>query len=326
VDCVVLLMASAVDSSAFTWLMFLIDTIHSVATNTPQLITPEECANLRMANNESSWQLDLPMSDSDAPTFQSVLDALDSDPNLPPPVVLKVFWARSMGLVYLLRESNILSRKIWDATGNAKVDFGEEVRKMESKLGTWKNSFDTFHTFGDASISSCGNHETGKFMVIFYHTSFLLMHSPRPAIDALVSNAILNPSLDAFMDLPVLERWACSRSAEICRSHVEQAATFWLTTLEGGISIEDVVGVFYDRRITFLGVMAWDVMYAGAVASLLERFGGERMEDMRETFGVFRRALVGMGKVWNGSLMMLQLVLALRRGLGLLEFGEGLVK
>ncbi|KAJ3205054.1 hypothetical protein HDU67_009141, partial [Dinochytrium kinnereticum] len=269
------------------WMLFMIDTFFSTAANTPPNILETEASRLRIIGNEASWHRNIPINDSESIQWGQVLHAIDSAKFPDLPEELRLFWSRSLGIGALLRRSNALSQSLW-GRGMPSID-SPELIKLSETLETWRRCQNAFHTVGDGSASSSGHSEAGCFLIVFYHTAYLLAHSPRSEMCKLMGGAPLDPLVRA---------WATSPHAAICRANLEGAASFWLGMLEGDLDMVDAVGTFYDRQVSFLGLVGWDVVFAGVLQSVLDAFdtvgGGESV------FPVFERTLRGMAVLWTG--------------------------
>ncbi|KAI9324497.1 hypothetical protein DFJ73DRAFT_243063 [Zopfochytrium polystomum] len=336
------------------WLLFLIDVLMSTASNSPPFVQIEECMDLPLAASETTWQRDLPTAEDPAPLWREVVSAFDESDvlytsNLP--LVLLPFWSRTIGILYLLRISNQNANRAWEpkvAKGDSLLALVPPIDhplllKSRAMLDLWKRSQDTFHAVGDGSVACGGAYEAADFIVLFYHSSCLLLHSPRSVIDRLVAAAAAavaaaageSPatiSLDSELGAPLLRAWAASAHAAVCADHVQRMAAFLLDTLEGAIRPQDTRGAFYDRKITFLGILGWFVLHAGLVASLLERSAAAAAvgaaapaamsppappappvaDRMARACSVFLRAMAGMAKVWSGTGALMLLLASLR--------------
>ncbi|KAJ1551986.1 hypothetical protein HK405_013140, partial [Cladochytrium tenue] len=256
----------------------------------------EECLDLPLADSESVWQRDVPVTEEATPAWGEVFSALGeaemrSYDDLP--LVLRPFWSRMISIFYLFRLSNQSSNRAWkSAITTAGVPTCDDpiISKAAAMLELWKRSHDAFHAIGDGSIASGGAFEAADFVVLYYHSAFLLLHFPRSVVDHLilsVTAAAEAGETSAAAVGPLLQAWAASAHAPACAAHIERMAEFLRNTLEGGLGAQDALGTFYDRKITFLGILGWSVMHAGLVASVLQRFRADAVgRAMGEAFEV----------------------------------------
>ncbi|KAI8847485.1 hypothetical protein BC829DRAFT_245237 [Chytridium lagenaria] len=199
-----------------------------------------------------------------------------------------------------MRRSNVLSTSVWLDSTPPPLD-APSLTALRESLEMWNRSHVAYHTVGDGTAASSGNSEAGHFMIIFYHTAYLLAHSPRSSIDQILLGNPPDASLTA---------WFASPHVPICIYHATCIAKFFENMLEGGIGVDDTLFTFYDREISFLGVLGWEVMYAAVVVMLLE---GAGVGSGGDVVGVLEKALEGMVVLYKGVGNMLMVVRVIKQ-------------
>ncbi|KAJ3116817.1 hypothetical protein HDU96_008713 [Phlyctochytrium bullatum] len=329
------------------WMLYLIDSIHSIALNTPCLITDLESRHLRIMVDNFTWHRNLPINDDGSPFWHEVLSSLTAfhpdttDTQIP--AALRPPWSRNLSMAYLRRRANELSLSLWKAGKVPALD-ATEILDFERSIEAWCRW--CFATPQDAeddggqvpasdyeeeeeTSSPCDKLDTG-FLQTFHRTAFLLVHSPRTAIQLCLRACAdsTDPTSASRSDhiqrsMSTIRVWAATPHASRCRRHLLHLAAFWTRVLEGTVAPEKLLMTFYDRQGYFFGMLGWDAVYAAAVECVLETAGVEHEPEgvtarggrKEPGFELFRHALVAMVQLWPGISGMLRNLLAFRDAL-----------
>ncbi|KAI8847476.1 fungal-specific transcription factor domain-containing protein [Chytridium lagenaria] len=264
------------------WMLFAFDSALSVSSNHPPLMQESECLNLRIVGNEASWQQNGTISDSDSVLWKDAFHTVNTAHQLVSTTpTLQFYWSRWFTLSVLMRRSHVISRTLWSDAAPPPITSSPLV-VLTQALETWHRCHVSFHTVGDGKPSSAGYNESGHSTIVVYHMAYILAHSPRGSIDRLSGGSQPDPILLACL-------------------HAERIADFFAGVMENGRNDDAIM--FYDTDVSFLGIFAWEVMYAGVVMMLLEGSGVKGTEGRwkkKDVVGILEKALVGMEKTFKG--------------------------
>ncbi|KAJ3116816.1 hypothetical protein HDU96_008712 [Phlyctochytrium bullatum] len=285
------------------WILFLKDSVYSVANNTPPICSEEEASHLRIFGYDTCWLTNRPFDEGDLPYWYEVLDTLDNANDQDTPEIMRYIWARNLTMGVLRRRANDASNALWESIPSMEHP---NLVKLTKSMEMWLRCFNQFHTVGDGTASSGGKYCALRFIKIFYHGCYLLMHAPRPEIDGWAQSPFPHPLS------PMLEAWLVSPHAEVCKRHLLALKVFWQTVLDGKMVPEDTadqLGTFYDKQVCFLGMLGWDAMYAARLAALMELHEtrsavnkGKSVgcaERWKSCFEVFMQVMDGMATIWR---------------------------
>ncbi|KAJ3118244.1 hypothetical protein HDU96_002975 [Phlyctochytrium bullatum] len=319
------------------WYLFIIDGLYAVFNDTEPTIREHEALHLRINGSEHAWFSNpREIAPEAAPFWVEVLAAVDAPPA--PVSPLSSFWARELLAVTLSLRAASVSRRLWRP--HTAPPTSSDTAPHLAALDAWHTAFAQFHRVGVPDPSSAGPFRRGEYSRSIVWTAGMLVASPRWAVDALFADgpavavaavaATLGRGGDAGLPPEVVEahrvlqEWAASPHAAQCRALLDAAVAYW-TGMDGGDLAEEerLRGIvvasgprFYDASVSFLGMLQFDLVYAGKVMTVLEVYGVVGGEG--EGFEGLQRAARGLAEVYRGFRHLWAGVVAVREAVGVI--------